>query len=478
MTVSEINRPTRPNSRKIPFGAYYQRDVPAPDLELMQSGPGTPLGEFFRRFWQPVCLSTQITDLPFALRIMGEDLVAFRNKRGQVGLLNRHCSHRGASLEYGIVEERGLRCCYHGWLFDVDGTLLEAPGEPDGSRMIGNLCHGAYPAFERSGLVFAYMGPPELKPQFPINESYDRPGNVMVPYSNYFGCNWLQVQENIADPIHTSIFHNGVGNAALRNTGGAVTALPQAWSAMPVMDFRETERGASMIYIVTRRVDDNVWIRINHFMLPTNIDIGTVFSDGKTETYFQRVAFNRWVVPHDDESCTIFAWRHFNDFVDKGQGDASKLGVEGCDFLGGQVGGRPYEISQREPGDWEAIMSQRKMARHALENLGTTDMGVAMWRRLVRKAIRGETTAALPAPMVGDELFGQPHRSYCQDTIIKVPALPDLAADRRLMRDIGKRVGDIVIGGDVHPAGPDRDAFIIKQLKEMHAEYAPRLSDA
>lgn len=458
---------------KVPFGAYYQREVPAPDDEIMRTGPGTPLGEFFRRFWQPVCLSEQVKDLPFAIRIMGEDLVAFRDGEGRMGLLNRHCSHRGASLEYGIVEQRGIRCCYHGWLYDIDGSLLETPGEPENGRLREKVCHGAYPAFERDGLVFGYMGPPELKPQFPINEMYDRPGNKMVALSNYFPCNWLQVQENIADPIHTTIFHSGIGNAALR-TNTSVTSLPGAWSEMPVIDYRETENGKSMIYIVTRRVGESVWVRINHFSLPTNIDIGTIFNDGKTEVYFQRVAFNRWVVPHDDGSSTIFGWRHFNDFVDAGKGDPAKVGVESVDFLGGQVGGRPYQEAQRNPGDWEAIMSQRKMARHSLENPGTTDLGVAMWRRLVRKAIRGQSPAVLPDPMSSNTLYSEPQRSYCQDTIMCIPARPEPAEDREMLRKIGNHVADIVIGADEYPPGKQRDEAIVQRLKSLHRQFESR----
>lgn len=478
MNTSTTRNETKANTKEVPFGGYYQRAVPEPDAEIMRTGPGTPLGEFFRRFWLPVCLSEQVSDLPLAIRIMSEDLVVFRNKEGRIGLLNRHCSHRGASLEYGIVEEKGLRCCYHGWLFGNDGTLLEAPSEPPNSPIVGSLCQGAYPAFERSGLIFAYMGPPDLKPEFEENEFYGRPDNELVPYSNHFGCNWLQVQENIADPYHTSIFHNGVGNAALRERGHASTSLPAAWSELPVMDYRETGSGAGMIYIASRRIDDNVWVRINHFHASTNIDIPAVFSDGRTQVYFQRVSLNRWVVPHDDESCTIFAWRHFNDYVDKGQGDRSKLGVEGCDFLGGQVGGRPYEIAQREPGDWDVIMSQRAMARHGLEHLRGSDAGVAMWRRLVRKAARGESPAALPTPAPGDRLYSEPRRSYAQDTIMQIPALANEQADRKLMREIGNQVADIVIGADTFPPGPQRDAVIVEQLKALHQRYKARATVA
>ena len=90
----------------------------------------------------------------------GEDLVAFRDRSGRVGVLQRHCSHRGASLEFGIIQPRGIRCCLHGWVYDIDGTILETPVEPKTSKIKETVCQGAYPAFERDGLVFAYMGAP------------------------------------------------------------------------------------------------------------------------------------------------------------------------------------------------------------------------------------------------------------------------------------------------------------------------------
>ena len=154
------------------YSGYHLRDVPAEDAELTHVGPGTPCGEYMRRFWQPVCLSQELTDLPHAVRILGEDLVAFRDKSGDVGVLHRHCSHRGTSLEYGIVAEHGIRCCYHGWLFDIDGTILETPGETPGSRLRESFRHGAYPARKYEGLVFAYMGPPDEETEFPMFDTY------------------------------------------------------------------------------------------------------------------------------------------------------------------------------------------------------------------------------------------------------------------------------------------------------------------
>src|SRR5688572_18591045 len=104
--------------------------VPKEDERLTHVGLGTPMGELLRRFWQPVCLSEELGDLPKRITILGEDLVAFRDRKGRVGVLDLHCAHRGASLEYGRIEEAGIRCCYHGWLFGADGQCLQQPGEP------------------------------------------------------------------------------------------------------------------------------------------------------------------------------------------------------------------------------------------------------------------------------------------------------------------------------------------------------------
>ena len=170
------------------YGAYHHRERPTDDDELTRVGPGTPCGEYLRRFWQPVVLSKELRDLPRRLRIMGEDLVAFRDRSGAVGLLELHCPHRGTSLEFGLVSDKGIRCCYHGWLFDVDGTILETPGEPADSTLKDRLFHGAYPVREHQGLLFAYMGPPDNEPDFPILDTYDLPGYRMVtPRSHAVG---------------------------------------------------------------------------------------------------------------------------------------------------------------------------------------------------------------------------------------------------------------------------------------------------
>ena len=150
------------------------------DPELTQIGARTPMGEYMRRFWQPVCLSEQLTDVALAIRILSEDLVAYRDGSGTVGVLHRHCSHRGTSLEYGIVSERGLRCCYHGWLFDADGSILETPAESPASSLKETFRHGSYPVHEYEGLIFAYMGPPDERPPFVTYDTAEVAGNTLA----------------------------------------------------------------------------------------------------------------------------------------------------------------------------------------------------------------------------------------------------------------------------------------------------------
>jgi phenylpropionate dioxygenase-like ring-hydroxylating dioxygenase large terminal subunit len=191
---------TRTSTQKGPFpdvpAGRYQgwNRVPSTEdnRELTRTGRGTPAGDYLRRFWQPVALVSDVVDLPVPLKIMGEKLVLFRDGSGRLGLVHRHCSHRGASLEYGIITERGIRCSYHGFQYDIDGTLIDTPSLPANNKIKGRLCQGAYPTIEYAGLVFAYMGPPEHVPPFPVYDAFTAPAdNEMAPYKLHFratGC--------------------------------------------------------------------------------------------------------------------------------------------------------------------------------------------------------------------------------------------------------------------------------------------------
>ena len=277
--------------------------------------------------------SSELTDLPLAVRILGEDLVLFRDLSNRVGLLHRHCSHRGVSLEFGIPVKEGIRCCYHGWLYDVDGTILDTPGEPPDSKLKEGRYHGAYPVVDYQGLLFAYMGPPDKKPDFPILDTFETPDNRMLPYSISHPCNWLQVHENMMDPIHAVFLHTRLTN----------TQFTEAWGELPILEFSDTKDG--MLYTTTRRCGDWVWIRSNHVMLPNCGQVGVLWEDADKEKLFSRVSITRWTVPIDDTNCYILGWRHFNKTVDpKGRGDESQIGKEMVDFVG-QTGNRTHEES-------------------------------------------------------------------------------------------------------------------------------------
>jgi 5,5'-dehydrodivanillate O-demethylase oxygenase subunit len=179
---------------------------------LTRVGPGTPAGELLRRYWQPVGVTTELTDeLPTrAVRILGEDLVLFRDRSGNVGLLADHCAHRGASLLYGRVEERGISCAYHGWLYDTAGNCLECPAEPAGSMFHLTVKQHAYPVRSHLGLYWAYMGPGPA-PLLPTCGLSDGWGVHTVEEQVELKANWLQVVENNMDGAHFPILHQEWG---------------------------------------------------------------------------------------------------------------------------------------------------------------------------------------------------------------------------------------------------------------------------
>ena len=175
---------------------------------LTRYGPGTPCGELFRRYWWPVGVITELTSVAPTkhVRLLGEDLVLWKDKSGNVGLIQDHCAHRGASLLYGRVEERGIACAYHGWLYDTKGNCLECPAEPAGSMFHLTVKATAYPVEAYLGLYWAYLGPAPapLLPECGLDPAW---GVVAVEEETGMRCNWLQIVENAADGLHFPILH-------------------------------------------------------------------------------------------------------------------------------------------------------------------------------------------------------------------------------------------------------------------------------
>jgi phenylpropionate dioxygenase-like ring-hydroxylating dioxygenase large terminal subunit len=384
-----------------PKGTYCGYDVPiegASDAELTQTGRGTPGGEYLRRFWQPVAYIEEIEQAPLRARILGEDLVVFRDKSAAVGVLHLHCSHRGSSLEYGRVEAHGIRCCYHGRVFDVDGSILEMPGERNAQTMCSKGKHGAYPAHVFCGIVFAYMGPPALRPTFPLYDMYTLPGMKLVHGPRIpFPCNWVQVKENAMDPAHTAVLHAWEGMFAAE------------FGKFPEITWFETPAG--MAYVAARQVDDKIWLRSTDILAPNIHSLTSVFEDGKTLKDCSPRWQTIWTVPVDDRASINFTLCHV------AAEDPTPAEVRNRSMLanGGQTGDRPYAERQRVPGDYDAISSQGAIATHSLEHLGTLDRGVVMFRRLLRRGIQEVAAGRDPHGLFRD---GRVISTYGSDKVI------------------------------------------------------------
>ncbi|HLG10926.1 MAG TPA: Rieske 2Fe-2S domain-containing protein, partial [Dehalococcoidia bacterium] len=176
---------------------------------------GTPMGELFRRFWIPVALSEELPgpdSIPVRLRIMGEDLIAFRDSEGRVGLLDKYCPHRGASLFFGRNEDSGLRCIYHGWKFDVTGQCIDLPNTPEGESYKEKVRTTAYPVVEAGDVLWAYMGPRDKMPPFPEFEWTKLPRSHRYVTKFRLECNWLQATEGDFDPSHARFLHSTLDN--------------------------------------------------------------------------------------------------------------------------------------------------------------------------------------------------------------------------------------------------------------------------
>ena len=305
------------------FQGYHQVRNAEEDAELTHVGPGTPCGEYLRRYWQPVAMSEELGELPMVVRILGEDLVLFRDRSGRPGLLHRHCAHRGASLEYGIVAERGIICCYHGWHYDVDGTILRAGSEPPDSPICRNVVQGAYPVHEHNDLLFAYLGPPEDRPPFPVFDSERMPDATRKPFSITTPCNWLQVYENTQDPIHVLHLHARVSGVQF----GVASGIDQ------VIEYQDTPLG--MMNVQTRQVGEHLWVRTVDSILPNANQTGAIWEEAEAPKAFQRCSILRWMVPVDDTATRTIGWRFFSDRLDpRGQDSPELVGRESIDFVG------------------------------------------------------------------------------------------------------------------------------------------------
>lgn len=384
----------KPFPKRDAEGGGYGRGASSYDAELIEVGPGTPCGEYMRRFWQPVATSASVTSTPQNVRVLGEDLVLFRDGEGRPGLLHSRCAHRGTSLYYGKVENRGIRCCYHGWGFDVQGHCFDQPCEPGGGQHRDKVRQPWYPLEERYGLVFAYLGPADKKPVLPRWDILENPGEdekIVAIGPSGFGagaddtvkiipCSWLQQYENTADPFHLTILHTNFSGVQFSPDFGA----------MPTVKFEYTDLGVRYVATFVRASSGRVINRISPAVLPNIRSAPNVqLEEGPSNSIV-------WAVPVDDSHHFVFqALRVPKDFGTVAENHRATRPSRYTDDDADRTPTRPKlwselseEHKQKFPGDWEAQISQGPITLHSEEHLATSDLGIVMLRRLLRQQIR------------------------------------------------------------------------------------------
>jgi phthalate 4,5-dioxygenase oxygenase subunit len=264
---------------------------------LAHTGPGTPGGALLRRYWQPVALTEELAEngAPLPVRVLSEDLVLFRDDQGRPGLLGLHCSHRRADLSYGRVENGGLRCLYHGWLYDIHGNCLEQPCEPPNKEFRHKVHHPAYPCHEMAGLIFAYMGSGE-PPLLPAYEALSAPPGHRLVTKIFHECNYFQANEGNLDPSHVSFLHrqSNVPQTLKRTVKGTDGKLPLALYATdpaPEIETEETDFGIR-IFSIRKTDEGRTFFRVTNFILPNLATIPGPMSGDGYNLY--------WHVPIDD----------------------------------------------------------------------------------------------------------------------------------------------------------------------------------
>jgi nitrite reductase/ring-hydroxylating ferredoxin subunit len=348
----------------------YGRPDPTFHENLTRVGGGTPMGELLRRYWHPVGLSSDATQTPRQIRVLGEELILFRDGQGRAGLLYPRCVHRGASLYYGRVEEDGIRCCYHGWKFTADGECIDQPCEPDNGAATRGLVRQPYYAVkELYGLIFAYMGPPEKQPILPRYDVLENlePGEFIEADANSIGtggpvivpCNWLQHFENVMDPFHVPILHGSF-------SGNQFTAK---MALMPKVKFEYTERGTRSVQL--RDIEGGVHRRITEAVLPTIRAVANPRADKDGPC-----TLLGWVLPIDDTNFRIYSAGRVT-----GPGQLAKIRSHYDGRLWQELS---EEEHQRMPGDYETQVSQGEISFHSEEHLNSTDRGISMLRKVYR----------------------------------------------------------------------------------------------
>ena len=405
---------------------------------ITRIGPGTPAGRLMRHYWQPVALVDEFNPAldarmairPVkAMRLLGQDLVLFKDAQGQYGLLDRDCPHRGADLSFGRHEGDGLRCPFHGWKFDVSGQCLETPAEPTGSTLCQHVQQRSYPVIERSGILFAWLGDEgTTPPPLPAIDALSAPGTHTFAFKGLWRCNWLQAFEVGVDPAHASFLHRFFFDESLENTYGrqfrgasAGEVQGQRWPMTKVMrefdqpDIRVEAQPYGMRLTALRPMTEAIThVRVTNAIFPHTFVIP--LSETMTITQMH--------VPVDDTNTYWYAiFTSFAGPVDKAAMREQRLKhITLPDYIPksgrhNQWGFNPDEQMTRtylgmgeddiNVHDQWACESMGPIQDRTREHLGTSDRAIMAHRRLLMQAIDDVEAGRLPLGMAQAEVAAQ-----------------------------------------------------------------------
>lgn len=386
---------------------------------LTQTGAGTPLGELFRRYWIPALLATELPEPdcpPVRVSLLGEKLIAFRDTSGRIGLMDEFCAHRGVSLWFGRNEENGLRCPYHGWKYNTEGQCVDVPSESE--DFCKRIKFKSYPVEEKAGVIWAYMGPPEERPDLPSFEWMELPASHVYLSKRWQECNYLQAMEGGIDSSHVSFLHSGdLGRDPLhKGTAGSKYALSTKTS------FEVMESAGGLMIGAKRPAEEGFYYwRLSQWMMPWYTLIPP----------YKGNALNghAWV-PMNDENCmawtmTFHPTRPLTDeerrLMDEGKGVHPVLIPDGSfrpvankdnDYLMDREAQKAKIVYSGIKGiaiqDSSLQESMGPIADRTREHLVATDKAIVMARARLRKAAQ-EVQSGGKAPGLGAD--GQRVRS-------------------------------------------------------------------
>lgn len=394
---------------------------------LTQVGPGTPGGRVLRHYWQPIALTDELEGKrPVrAVRALGQDFVLFRDEQGRLGLLDRDCPHRNADLAYGRLEDGGLRCPFHGWLFDVNGKCLDTPAEPEGSTLCMRIRQRSYPVIQRSGIIFAYLGEGEAPP-FPAFDCFVAPETHTFAFKGLIECNWLQALEVGIDPAHASFLHRFFEDADAKEAYGKQFRATSDGSDLPMtyvlrefprprIEVDNTEYGLRVTAL--RQINDaTTHVRVTNLYFPQAFVI----------PMSAEMTITQWHMPVDDtHTYWVAIFTSFAGPVDKAQMRAQRLESYSLpDYLPKRGRQNDYGFDPEEQAsrtytgmgedinvhDQWAVESQGPIQDRTRETLASSDKAIAANRRLLMRAMaaveEGRKPALLQDPEATPNLTG------------------------------------------------------------------------